>query len=206
MSTQTRGFPSGEMRASDADRDLALAELSEHFQTGRLTREEFDERSARALRARTGQELSELFTDLPGGATLGGTDLPGGAALGRTDLPSGAALGGTDPAGRGGPAGSAGPWGSPDPSPSGPSWQGPSWRGPSWRGPSSWPARSPHGRSPGCRRPAPFVIVGVVAAIAVANLLGHLAGVTIGPVGIGFGWVIPVLVIVLLVRRIARNR
>jgi DUF1707 SHOCT-like domain len=37
MSTQARGFPSGEMRASDADRDLALAELSEHFQTGRLT-------------------------------------------------------------------------------------------------------------------------------------------------------------------------
>ena len=50
------------------------------------------------------------------------------------------------------------------------------------------------------------MIVGVVAAIAVANLLGHFASVTIGPVGIGFGWVIPVLVIVLLVRRIARNR
>jgi hypothetical protein len=179
MSTQTRGFPSGEMRASDADRDLALAELSEHFQTGRLTQEEFDERSAQALRARTGQELSELFTDLPGGAVLGGAD----------------------PAGLGGPAGPAGPWGSPDPSPSGPSWQGPT-----WQGPSSWPARSPHGRSPGCRRPVPFVIVGVVAAIAAANLLGHFASVTIGPVGIGFGWVIPVLVIVLLVRRIARNR
>jgi hypothetical protein len=65
MSTQTRGFPSGEMRASDADRDLALAELSEHFQTGRLTQEEFDDRSGRALRARTGRELSELFGDLP---------------------------------------------------------------------------------------------------------------------------------------------
>ena len=71
MSTQAQGFPSGEMRASDADRDLALAELSEHFQTGRLTREEFDERSARALQARTGRELSELFADLPGGAALG---------------------------------------------------------------------------------------------------------------------------------------
>ena len=184
MSTETRGFPPGEMRASDADRDLALAELSEHFQTGRLTQEEFHERSARALQARTGRELSELFTDLPGPA----------------------ALGGTAPAGLGGSAGSAGPWGSPLPSPPGPSWQGPSWQGPSWAGPLSWPARSPHGRSPGCRRPAPFVIVGVVAAIAVANLLGHFATVTIGPVGIGFGWVIPVLVIVLVVRRIARNR
>ena len=193
MSTQARGFPSGEMRASDADRDLALAELSEHFQTGRLTQEEFDERSARALQAKTGRELSELFTDLPEPAQ-----------------PGGAALGGTDPAGLGGPAGSAGPWGSPDPSPSGPSWQGPSWQGPSWQGPSwqgpsSWPARSPHGRSPGCRRPAPVVIVGVVAAIAVANLLGHFASVTIGPVGIGFGWVIPVFIVFVVLRRLARR-
>jgi hypothetical protein len=179
MSTQTRGFPAGEMRASDADRDLALAELSEHFQTGRLTQDEFDERSARALQAKTGQQLSELFTDLPGGA----------------------ALGGTNPAGRGGPAGSAGRWESPDPSQS-----GQSWRDPSWTGPSSWPARGPIGRSPSCRRPVPFVVVGVIAAIVVANLLGHLANVTIGPVGIGFGWVIPVFIIVFIVRRLARNR
>ena len=65
MSTETNRFPSGEMRASDADRDLAIAELSEHFQTGRLTQDEFDERSGRALQARTGRELSELFADLP---------------------------------------------------------------------------------------------------------------------------------------------
>ena len=141
MSTQTRGFPSGEMRASDADRDLALAELSEHFQTGRLTQEEFDERSARALRARTGRELSELFTDLPGS---------------------------------GGPAGLAGP--------------------------------GPLGRSPSCRRPVPFVIVGVVAVIAVANLLGQVARIAIGPVDIGFGWVIPVLIVLVVLRRLARRR
>jgi hypothetical protein len=136
MSTQARGFPSGEMRASDADRDLALAELSEHFQTGRLTQEEFDERSARALQARTGRELSELFTDLPGPAQ------PPGAAL---------------------------------------------------------------DRSPGRRRPVPRVIVGVVAAIAVTNLLGHVAHVTIGPVGIGFGWVIPVFIVLVVLRRLARR-
>ena len=58
-------FPPGGIRVSDADRDLALAELSEHFQTGRLTKEEFDDRSGRALRARTGRELGELFGDLP---------------------------------------------------------------------------------------------------------------------------------------------
>jgi hypothetical protein len=58
-------FPPDGIRVSDADRDLALAELSEHFQTGRLTKEEFDDRSGRALQARTGRELGELFGDLP---------------------------------------------------------------------------------------------------------------------------------------------
>ncbi|HYV79812.1 MAG TPA: DUF1707 domain-containing protein, partial [Streptosporangiaceae bacterium] len=42
-----------QMRASDADRDAVVAALSEHFQTGRLTREELDERTGRALTART---------------------------------------------------------------------------------------------------------------------------------------------------------
>ena len=148
MSTQAQGFPSGEMRASDADRDLALAELSEHFQTGRLTREEFDERSARALQARTGRELSELFADLPGGAALGSRP------------------------------------------------------GPSWPGPSSGPGRGPLGRSPSCRRPVPFVIIGV-AAIAATSLLGHVA---VGPVGIGFGWLIPVFIVLVVLRRLAHRR
>ena len=67
METPNRSFPSGDLRVSDADRDRAIAELSEHFQTGRLTHEEFEDRSGRALRARTGRELSELFTDLPQG-------------------------------------------------------------------------------------------------------------------------------------------
>jgi len=65
MQTPDRNFPPDGIRVSDADRDLALAELSEHFQTGRLTKEEFDDRSGRALRARTGRELGELFGDLP---------------------------------------------------------------------------------------------------------------------------------------------
>jgi hypothetical protein len=61
----TRSFPAGDLRVSDAERDAALAELSEHFQAGRLTQEEFDERSGRALTARTGNDLRGLFTDLP---------------------------------------------------------------------------------------------------------------------------------------------
>jgi len=67
MDTPIRSFPRGDLRVSDADRDRAVAELSEHFQTGRLTQEEFEDRSGRALQARTGDELSELFTDLPRG-------------------------------------------------------------------------------------------------------------------------------------------
>jgi hypothetical protein len=53
------------MRVSDADRDAAVTELGDHFQVGRLTQEEFDERSGVALRARTGSDLSQLFGDLP---------------------------------------------------------------------------------------------------------------------------------------------
>jgi hypothetical protein len=58
-------YAPGDLRVSDADRDRALAELSEHFQVGRLTLEEFDERSGQALRAKTARELTALFTDLP---------------------------------------------------------------------------------------------------------------------------------------------
>ena len=66
----TNGFPSGGIRVSDADRDQAIAELSEHFQAGRLTQEEYEERSGRALQARTGDDLAALFTDLPGRSTV----------------------------------------------------------------------------------------------------------------------------------------
>jgi Domain of unknown function (DUF1707) len=58
-------FPRGDIRVSDAERDQAVAGLSEHFQAGRLTQEEFEDRSGRALQARTGGDLSGLFTDLP---------------------------------------------------------------------------------------------------------------------------------------------
>ena len=54
-----------QMKASDADRDAVVAALSKHFQTGRLAREELDERAGRALTARTLDELDELTADLP---------------------------------------------------------------------------------------------------------------------------------------------
>ena len=65
MNGASRDYPADKMRVSDADRDRAVSELTEHFQAGRLTSDEFDERSGQALRARTGSDLSGLFTDLP---------------------------------------------------------------------------------------------------------------------------------------------
>jgi len=58
-------YPSGDLRVSDADRDRAVHELSEAFKAGRLTADEFSERSGEALGARTGSELTGLLADLP---------------------------------------------------------------------------------------------------------------------------------------------
>jgi hypothetical protein len=65
MNATTGNIRTAAMRASDADRDAALADLSEHFQAGRLTAEELDERTGQALTARTWGELTELLADLP---------------------------------------------------------------------------------------------------------------------------------------------
>jgi DUF1707 SHOCT-like domain len=56
---------SPQIKASDADRDAVVAALSEHFQAGRLTTEELEERTGQALAARTLGQLDELTTDLP---------------------------------------------------------------------------------------------------------------------------------------------
>ena len=155
MTTATRPFPACQLRASDADRDLAIAELSEHFETGRLSQDEFDERSARALRARTGQELTELFADLPGGGRPG----DGASPVSRGGLGAGLGRATTGP-GR--------------------------------------PGRSRAGSTDGGCRPAGLAIVGVVAAIAIASAIGGVAHV-------GFGWLIPLLIVALIIRRAARR-
>jgi urease accessory protein UreF len=81
MDTTARGYPAGDLRVSDADRDAALAELSEHFQAGRLTSDELDERIGQAIRARTGQDLAGLMADLPAARRPGGTRPGTGAAV-----------------------------------------------------------------------------------------------------------------------------
>lgn len=65
MDSATRNYPPGDLRVSDADRDQAVSELSAAFQSGRITADEFDQRSSQALHARTGKELTALLTDLP---------------------------------------------------------------------------------------------------------------------------------------------
>jgi len=53
------------LRASDAERDQAVARLREGAAEGRLTLEEFTARMSRAYEARTHAELDELVRDLP---------------------------------------------------------------------------------------------------------------------------------------------
>jgi hypothetical protein len=70
----------------DADRDAVVSDLSEHFQAGRLTAAEFDERTGRALTARTWGELTELAVDLP---ALRPAVPPSTPAAGRPQPPAG---------------------------------------------------------------------------------------------------------------------
>jgi hypothetical protein len=67
VDTVIPNYSTGDLRVSDADRDRAISDLSEHCQAGRLTADEFDERSGQALQARTGKDLAVLFADLPRG-------------------------------------------------------------------------------------------------------------------------------------------
>jgi len=70
-----------DLRVSDADRDRAAAELSEHFQAGRLTQDEFDERVGKAISARTRADLDALLADLP--AHQPAENLPAAAPAGQ---------------------------------------------------------------------------------------------------------------------------
>ena len=65
MNAMNRNNVPATMRASDADRDAVLADLSEHFQAGRLTAEELEERTGQTLAARTWGELEVPLADLP---------------------------------------------------------------------------------------------------------------------------------------------
>jgi hypothetical protein len=57
--------PHESLRVSDAERDQTLRTLGEHAAVGRLTLDELEERSGRALAAKTRGELATLTSDLP---------------------------------------------------------------------------------------------------------------------------------------------
>jgi type VI protein secretion system component VasF len=59
------------LRAADRDRDEVAGILREHYAQGRLTMEEFDERSTAAVSAKTMGELRALTADLPAAAEAG---------------------------------------------------------------------------------------------------------------------------------------
>ncbi|MCT2592215.1 DUF1707 and DUF4190 domain-containing protein [Streptomyces sp. N2-109] len=65
------------MLAGNADRERALDVLRAAFAEGRLTEEEHDERSGRALSARTVEELQQLTSDVPHGPDGGSVPGPG---------------------------------------------------------------------------------------------------------------------------------
>jgi hypothetical protein len=62
--------PMKRLRIGDAERDQAVALLSEHFVAGRLTQAEFEERSEQATRSRYTDDLEPLFDDLPASTEL----------------------------------------------------------------------------------------------------------------------------------------
>mgnify|MGYP001048316874 CR=1 FL=1 len=59
------GLGPGAMRIGDTERTSALDSLAEHLAAGRITLDEYGDRSARVTIARTVDELLELFDDLP---------------------------------------------------------------------------------------------------------------------------------------------
>jgi uncharacterized protein DUF4190/uncharacterized protein DUF1707 len=58
------------MRAATADRDRVIDLLTAAYGEGRLTKDEFDERSERALAGKTYADLSSVVADLPGGSPV----------------------------------------------------------------------------------------------------------------------------------------
>jgi hypothetical protein len=58
-------MPESVLRASDDDRDAVLRALEQHTAVGRLSLDDFDQRSTAALAAVTMDDLAALTADLP---------------------------------------------------------------------------------------------------------------------------------------------
>lgn len=62
---QPDDIPPGQLRIGDVERTSALDALAEHLAAGRLTLDEYGDRSAKVTVAKTFDDLSALFDDLP---------------------------------------------------------------------------------------------------------------------------------------------
>lgn len=184
-------FPAGELRVSDAERDQGVAELSEHFQAGRLTQDEFDDRCGRALRARTGRELSELFADLPGGDESW-SDMPLRGDASWADMPLRDSASWADMRLRDGGSWADMPLRDEQGKLVGPatSWRPPT---PAASPDAAWPEQSAcHGRS------GRVVILGVVAAVVTLGFLANGSHISLG-------WLVPLLAVMFVLRRLGRR-
>jgi hypothetical protein len=54
-----------DIRVGDTERETTVNELREHFASGRLTQEEFNERVDQAFAAKTRSDLKAVMRDLP---------------------------------------------------------------------------------------------------------------------------------------------
>jgi Domain of unknown function (DUF1707) len=79
MTVQGAGDPGWGIRASDMDREAVVAVLRDAYTAGRLTLDEFDERTSAAYAGKTWGELRALTADLPEMPEMG-ADLPGPSA------------------------------------------------------------------------------------------------------------------------------
>ena len=75
------------IRASDVDREVVVATLRDAYAAGRLTLEEFDERTSAAYASKTWGDLRKLTEDLPSQPVLG-SDVPGRRLPSAPALPS----------------------------------------------------------------------------------------------------------------------
>lgn len=167
--------PGGKLRIGDAEREDAVKRLGAHYEAGRLTADEHNERVGQALEAKTAADLNALFDDLPEGqppfgaapGAPGGGDQAWNGPWGWTKPPwTAAETGGAASGPRGGAGGSGR--------------RGPDGRGAQGR--PSWAAKGPLGRIP----------LPVLIALAVVGVLASIACV----VGGGHPPVLPLLLIV----------
>lgn len=75
------------LRLSDADREAAVQRLGEQYAVGRLTKDEFDERSDAVWSAKTKGDLVPVFADLPSRARTATPARTGGGQRGRSWRP-----------------------------------------------------------------------------------------------------------------------